>query len=50
MLISLIFTKIRAWTTYRDTLRELQCLSDKELSDLGISRSDIKDIARRTIQ
>jgi uncharacterized protein YjiS (DUF1127 family) len=50
MLMSLILTKVQAWVTYRDTVRELQCLSDKELSDLGISRSDIKNVARRAIR
>jgi uncharacterized protein YjiS (DUF1127 family) len=47
MLMSLIISKVQAWITYRDTVRELQCLNDKELSDLGIARSDIKDVAHR---
>jgi uncharacterized protein YjiS (DUF1127 family) len=50
MLMSLIMPKVQAWITYRDTVRELQCLDDEELSDLGISRSDIKDVARRAAQ
>jgi uncharacterized protein YjiS (DUF1127 family) len=48
MWMSLILAKVQAWITYRDTVRELQYLADKELADLGISRSDIKDVARRT--
>lgn len=50
MWMSLILAKVQAWITYRDTVRELQYLSDKELLDLGISRSDIKDVARRVTQ
>ena len=50
MLMSLIISKVQAWITYRDTVRELQCLNDKELSDLGIARSDIKEVARQAAQ
>ncbi|WP_172293051.1 DUF1127 domain-containing protein [Pseudoruegeria sp. HB172150] len=31
---------------YNETLRELQELSHRELSDLGISRSELRSIAR----
>jgi uncharacterized protein YjiS (DUF1127 family) len=31
---------------YRDTVRELSLLSDRELDDLGISRFQIENIAR----
>ncbi len=37
---------IRAYGEYRRTMRELDRLSDRELSDLGISRSDIRTAAR----
>jgi uncharacterized protein YjiS (DUF1127 family) len=47
MLMSFVLTKVQAWLTYRETVRELEYLSDKELSELGISRSDIKEIARQ---
>ena len=50
MWMSLILAKVQAWITYRDTVRELQYLGDNELSDLGISRNDIKDVARRATQ
>jgi uncharacterized protein YjiS (DUF1127 family) len=50
MWMLLILAKVQAWITYRDTVRELQYLADKELADLGISRSDIKDVARRAAQ
>lgn len=31
--------------TYRDTLAELQTLSNRELADLGLHRSELKRIA-----
>jgi uncharacterized protein YjiS (DUF1127 family) len=34
---------------YQATVRELDDLSDRELSDLGISRSSIRDIARQSV-
>ena len=45
MLTSFVLSKIRAWLIFFNTVRELECLNDKDLSDLGISRSDIKFIA-----
>ncbi len=35
---------------YRQTVRELSNLSDRELSDLNISRWDIDRIAREAVQ
>jgi uncharacterized protein YjiS (DUF1127 family) len=37
---------IQEWKRYNQTLSELSCLSDRELADLGISRSDILLVAR----
>ena len=37
------------WRRYRDTVNELNRLSQRELSDLGISRHDIPSIARSTV-
>lgn len=34
---------------YQATVRELSDLSDRELADLGISRSSIRDIARQSV-
>jgi len=36
---------IQSWKDYNSTLRELSHLSDRELADVGISRSDIPRIA-----
>ena len=38
------------WRRYRETLTELNRLSQRELSDLGIARTDITSIARQAIQ
>jgi len=38
--------RYRRWRRYRETVRELQGLSPRELSDLGIVRSDIGRLAR----
>lgn len=35
------------WRRYRDTVNELNSLSNRELTDLGISRFDIPFIARQ---
>lgn len=36
----------RNWRRYRDTVNELSRLSNRELNDLGITRSEIPGIAR----
>jgi uncharacterized protein YjiS (DUF1127 family) len=40
--------KYSNWVKYRRTVDELSRLSQRELSDLGISRNDIKFVARRS--
>ncbi len=35
------------WRRYRETCNELGRLSQRELSDLGIDRSDIRQVARK---
>lgn len=46
MFVSWILAKIRAYVSYRETVRELSQLSDRELDDLGITRFEIDTIAR----
>lgn len=46
--IKTIAKKLEAWRRYRDTVRELSQMSDHELLDIGIHRSAIESIARRT--
>jgi uncharacterized protein YjiS (DUF1127 family) len=38
------------WRTYRNTVAELDRLSTRELNDLGIARSDIRNIARSAVK
>lgn len=46
MFIAAIVSKIQSYLRYRETVRELSKLSDRELDDLGIVRNDIMNIAR----
>lgn len=38
------------WRRYNQTLAELNGLSNRELADLGISRSDIDRVAREAVR
>jgi uncharacterized protein YjiS (DUF1127 family) len=40
---------LTAWRKYRDAVRELSQLSDRELDDIGVPRGDIENIVRRSI-
>jgi uncharacterized protein YjiS (DUF1127 family) len=40
----------RSWLSYRRTLSELGGLSNQTLSDIGISRYDIRNIASRSFR
>jgi uncharacterized protein YjiS (DUF1127 family) len=41
-----ILRKIATYAQYRKTVRELSALDSAQLKDLGISRYDIKTVAR----
>jgi uncharacterized protein YjiS (DUF1127 family) len=43
-------SRYNKWNLYKRTVRELQGLTNRELADLGISRSDIHSIAREAVQ
>jgi uncharacterized protein YjiS (DUF1127 family) len=45
MFLSTLLAGISRWFQYRDTLRQLSRLTDRELSDLGIHRGDIRAVA-----
>jgi uncharacterized protein YjiS (DUF1127 family) len=47
MFVTYILSKIRAYARYRETVRELSQLNDRELDDLGISRFQIASVARQ---
>lgn len=42
-----IVRSYNTWRRYRETCAELNRLSSRELSDLGIARSDIRTLARQ---
>lgn len=44
-MIASIVRFIRDWKRYNDSVSELNRLGDRELADIGISRSDIPRIA-----
>ena len=44
-----ISEKLDAWRRYRAAVRELSQLSDHDLSDIGIGRGQIENIARRPV-
>jgi uncharacterized protein YjiS (DUF1127 family) len=41
---------IRAWKRYNESVAELNNLGDRELADIGISRSDIQRVAWNAAQ
>lgn len=43
-----LIDNFRTWRRYRETVNELSRLSNRELNDLGISRSDIPYVARKS--
>jgi uncharacterized protein YjiS (DUF1127 family) len=49
---SSLLQRLIAWygeqRRYRRTLNELLALSDRELNDIGVSRSDVEAVARRS--
>lgn len=49
-LIKTLTSKYVAWRRFRESVRELSRLSDRELNDLGIGRSDIATVVRQSLQ
>ncbi len=49
MFVSYILSRIQAYLRYRDTVRELSLLTDRELDDLGINRFQIESVARHSV-
>ena len=43
-----ISEKLTAWRRYREAVRELSQLTDRELDDIGVRRGDIEYVARRS--
>lgn len=49
-MIKSLTTRLAAWRRYRDSVRELSRLSDRELNDLGIGRADIHSLVRQSAE
>ncbi len=47
MFLSAILSNIHRWYRHHETVRQLSALSDRELSDIGLSRDDIIRVARQ---
>ena len=45
MFIAKLIRLLRTWWRYDESVRELSRLSDRELADIGVSRSEINKIA-----
>jgi uncharacterized protein YjiS (DUF1127 family) len=43
-------SRISSWKRYNRTVTELQALSNRELADLGIHRTDIQRVAREAVR
>jgi uncharacterized protein YjiS (DUF1127 family) len=43
-------TRYSQWKRYSRTVTELENLSNRDLSDLGISRADIRRLAREAVR
>ncbi|MBO0346286.1 DUF1127 domain-containing protein [Roseibium limicola] len=48
-MIGNVARKYSNWVQYRRTVDELSRLSQRELSDLGINRGDIRSVARQAL-
>ena len=49
-MINSLFRLVRTWREYGDAVRELSSLSDHELADIGIVRSEIPRVAWEHVQ
>ena len=47
MFLSVILSSLSPWHRSRETARQLAALTDRELSDIGLSRGDIHQAARQ---
>lgn len=42
-----MFKRIRNYLEYRDTIRQLRNLTDRDLADIGLTRGDICNLSKR---
>jgi uncharacterized protein YjiS (DUF1127 family) len=50
MLFSRFIQLLRAWWRYNESVRELARLSDRELADIGVARSEIPTVAWQNVR
>jgi uncharacterized protein YjiS (DUF1127 family) len=50
MILSSVVRYLHAWRRYNKTMRELSRLSDRELADIGMSRSELTGKAWESAQ
>jgi uncharacterized protein YjiS (DUF1127 family) len=48
MIVSHLISRVRAYLRFRASVRALSLLNERELADIGLTRGDIFDVARRT--
>jgi uncharacterized protein YjiS (DUF1127 family) len=48
MIVSHLISRIRSYLRYRASVRALSVLTERELADIGLTRGDIIDVARKT--
>jgi uncharacterized protein YjiS (DUF1127 family) len=48
MIVSHIIERVRAYMRYRASIRALSGLSERELADIGLTRGEIDDVARKS--
>lgn len=44
-----VIRNYRAWRRYRESVRQLSHLSDRDLQDMGLARGDIHAVAQRKL-
>lgn len=49
-MIKSLTSRYVSWRRFRESVRELSRLSDRELNDLGIGRADISTVVRQSLQ
>jgi uncharacterized protein YjiS (DUF1127 family) len=47
MFLSVVLLGLRRWVRTRETARQLNALSDRERSDIGIARHNIAQVAQQ---
>jgi uncharacterized protein YjiS (DUF1127 family) len=50
IMFEVLKSRVATWKRYSRTVSELQALSNRELADLGIARTDISRIARDAVR